>query len=80
MDVIQMYIGRNIIEDVLLDGWSGVNIIIENLKFRLGLPKLKPILYNLRMANQTTIKSIGLIKNLKMYVHGIPYIATFPIL
>jgi hypothetical protein len=80
MDVIQMYIGRNIIEDVLLDGWSRVNIIIENLKIRLGLPKLKPIFYNLRMANQTTIKSIGLIKILKMYVHGIPYIATFPIL
>jgi hypothetical protein len=80
MDVIQMYIGRNIIEDVLLDGWSGVNIIIENLKIRLGLPKLKPILYSLRMANQTTTKSIGLIKILRMYVHGIPYIATFPIL
>jgi hypothetical protein len=51
MDVIQMYIGRNIIEDVFLDGGLGVNIIIEILKIRLGLLKLKPTPYNLRMAN-----------------------------
>ncbi len=32
------------------------------------------------MAYQTTTKPIGLIKDLKMYIHGIPYIATFTIL
>jgi hypothetical protein len=32
------------------------------------------------MANQTTTKLIGLMKDLKMYVHGIPYISTFTIL
>jgi len=32
------------------------------------------------MATQTTTKLIGLIRNLKMYVHGIPYITTFTIL
>jgi len=31
------------------------------------------------MANQTTTKLIELIKNLKIYVHGIPYIVTFTI-
>jgi hypothetical protein len=29
------------------------------------------------MANQTTTKPVGLIRNLKIYVHGIPYITTF---
>jgi len=29
MAVIQVYIGKNTIEDVLLDGGFGVNIIIE---------------------------------------------------
>jgi hypothetical protein len=32
------------------------------------------------MANQTTIKPVGLIKNLKIYVHGIPYITMFIVL
>ncbi len=63
---------------MFLDGGFRVNIIIEEL--RLGLPKPKSAPYNLRMANQTTIKPIGLIKDLKMYVHGIPYIATFIVL
>jgi len=46
----------------------------------LGLPKPKPTPYNLRMANQTTIKPMGFIKDLKIYVHGIPYITTFTVL
>jgi hypothetical protein len=46
----------------------------------LGLPKLKPTLYNLKMVNQTTTKPVGLIRVLKIYVHGIPYITTFIIL
>jgi hypothetical protein len=46
----------------------------------LGLPKFKPTPYNLRMANQTTTKLVVLIRNLKIYVHGIPYITTFTIL
>jgi hypothetical protein len=40
----------------------------------LGLPKLKLAPYNLKMANQTTTKLVGLIRDLKIYVHGIPYI------
>ncbi len=47
---------------------------------RLGLLKPKPKPYNLRMANQTTTKPVGLIRNMKIYVHGIPYIITFVVL
>jgi hypothetical protein len=65
---------------VLLDGGYGVNIIIKQLRLRLGLPKPKLAPYNLRMTNQTTTKPVGLIKDLKIYVHGIPYIPTFTIL
>jgi hypothetical protein len=57
---------------VLLDKGSRVNIIIEQLRLRLGLPKLKPTPFNLRMVDQTTTKLVGLIRNLKIYVHGIP--------
>ncbi len=63
-----------------MDGGSKVNIITEQLRFRLGLPKLKPTPYNLRMACQTTTKPVGLIKDMKIYVHDIPYIITFIVL
>jgi hypothetical protein len=50
------------------------------LRLKLGLPKLKLTPYNLRMANQPTIKLMGLIIDMKIYVHGILYITTFTIL
>jgi hypothetical protein len=79
MVLIQVYIKKNAIEDVLLDGGYGVNIITKQLRLR-GLPKPKPTPYNLRMANQTTTKLVGLIKDLKIYIHGIPYITMFTVL
>jgi hypothetical protein len=61
---------------VLIDGRSRFNIIIVNLKVLLGLPKLNPMPYNLRMANQIITKPLGLIKDLKIFVHGISYTIT----
>jgi hypothetical protein len=65
---------------VLLDEGSRINIITEQLRLRLGLPKPKPTLYNLRMVNQTTTKPVGLTRDLKIYVHDIPYITVFIVL
>ncbi len=65
---------------MLIDGRSRFNIIIVNLKVLLGLPKLNPMPYNLRMANQIITKPLGLIKDLKIFVHGIPYTITFIII
>jgi hypothetical protein len=47
MVVIQVQIGRNTIDGVLLDEGFWVNIIIEQLRTKLGLPKPKAIPYNL---------------------------------
>ncbi len=80
MVFIQVQMGKNMVDGVILDGGNGVNIITEQLRARLRLPKWKPTPYNLQMANQTTTKPMGLIKDLKMYVHSISYIATFIIL
>jgi hypothetical protein len=41
MAFIQVQVGKNNVEDVLLDGGASVNIITENLRTKLGLPKLK---------------------------------------
>jgi hypothetical protein len=78
--IIQVQINKNIIHDVLLNWGSKVNIIIEQLKARLRKPKPKLVLYNLWMGYQTTTKPIGLIKDLRIYVHAIPYITTFIVL
>jgi hypothetical protein len=63
----------------LLDGGFGVNIITK-LRLKLGLPKPKHAPYNLKMANQTITTPIGLIRDLKIYVHNIPYVITFIVL
>jgi len=43
--------GKNIMEDVSLDGGLGVNIIVKDLRKKLGLPILKFTPYTLRMAD-----------------------------
>jgi hypothetical protein len=45
MVVIHVQIGKNIVEDILLDERSNVNIMMEELWKRLGLPDPKPTLY-----------------------------------
>jgi hypothetical protein len=80
MPIIQVQIGKNIVEDVLIDGGASVNIIRENLGTKLGLPKQRLSPYHLRMANQSMTKPLGIIINVKIHIHGIPYIATFTVL
>ncbi len=80
MVIIQDQVGKNFIKYVLLDGGYGVNIIIEKLNVHLALSKPKPTPYNLRMANQTIAKPLGLIKDLRILVHGIPYVVTFTLI
>ncbi len=51
MAVIQVQVGKNTGEDVLLDGRTSVNVRIENLRTKLGLPKPRPTPYHLKMVN-----------------------------
>ncbi len=80
MTVIQVQLGKNIVEHVLINGKANVNTIIENLKTKLGLPKPRLAPYHLRMANQSMTGLVGIVRNLKIHIHGIPYIATFIVL
>jgi hypothetical protein len=47
------------------------------VKIQLGLSKPNPTPYNLRMVDQTIAKPLGLIKDLKIFVDGIPYTLHF---
>jgi hypothetical protein len=77
MVVIHVQVTKNFIEVVILDGGSKINILIKKLKMQLGLLKPNPTPYNLRMADQTIAKALGLIKDFRILVHGILYIITF---
>jgi hypothetical protein len=61
MAIIPIHVGKNLVEDVLLDGGSGVNIITKDLRKTLRLPTAKLTPYILKMANQTLTKLVGLI-------------------
>ncbi len=80
MAVIQVHVRKNLVDDVLLNEGSSANIITEDLRKRLKLPSPKPVLYMLPMANQNLIKLVGIICNLKVHIHGIPYITNFTIM
>jgi hypothetical protein len=56
MVVIQVEVGENFIDDVLIDGGSRVNIITKNMKVQLGLSKPNPTPYNMHMVDQTIAK------------------------
>ncbi len=71
---------RTSLKMFFLDGGSRFNIATKRLCVQLGLSKPKLALYNLRMVDQTITKPLGLIKDLKIHVHGILYIATFTII
>jgi hypothetical protein len=80
MVIIQVQVGKNNVEDFLLDGGTSVNIIIKNLGTKLGLPKPRSTPYHLIMAYRSRTKPLGIIRNLKIHIHGISFVATFTIL
>jgi predicted DCC family thiol-disulfide oxidoreductase YuxK len=73
-------VGKNIVKNILLDGGSSLNIMMEELQKWLKLPSRKLALYTLQMVDQTITELVALIKDLKVQFHGILYIATFTIM
>ncbi len=52
MSIVQVWIQKFGVQNVLLDGRFGVNIISENLRKKVGLQKLQPTSFVVRMADQ----------------------------
>jgi hypothetical protein len=57
MVVIQVQVRKNFIKNILINGGSGVNIIMKNLRVQLGLSNPKLARYNLHTPNQNHCKS-----------------------
>ncbi len=68
------------VDDVLLDGGSGVNAIIDGLRWKLRLlpPQLAP--FNLRMADFLFNKPLRIVPSILIKIHGIPYIIAFMVM
>jgi hypothetical protein len=80
LPILPMTIGIGTLQNVLLDGGSGVNMITEEERLRLGLPASQAAPYRLRMADQTVVEPVGLIRNIKIHIHGIPYFISLTVI
>jgi hypothetical protein len=69
---VQIQVGNNIVEDVLLDGGASVNIITKNLETKIGISKPKLVMDHLKMVEPEYVTI-----NLKTHIYGIPYVTTF---
>ena len=76
MPVISISVGKNIVDDVLIDGGSGVNVITDDERRRLELAKPSLAPFNLKMADGTIARPKGLIRDVRIHIHSIPYIVT----
>jgi hypothetical protein len=74
MPIISTKIGNHQLHDVLLDGGSRVNVITETERRKLGLLTPTPAPFKLRMADSSLVQPLGLLRDIKIFIHGIPYI------
>jgi hypothetical protein len=65
MQVVQVWVGKFEVRDVLLNGGSSVNIILKSLRKKLGLRRPQSNPFVVRVVDQPKAQPIGLIKNLK---------------
>jgi hypothetical protein len=80
MAVIVMHVKKNMVEDVLLDGRLGVNVITYGLRQKLRLPPPQLTPFNLLMVDFSFIIPLGIILNIRIRIHGLPYIITFTLM
>ncbi len=73
--IIQIQVRKNVMENILCNEGSSVNIMTKKLKFIL----LPQNIQTPGMANHN-MKLVRLIKNLKIYIHSIFYTITFIIM
>jgi hypothetical protein len=71
--IVQVWIGKFEIRNVLLDGGSSVNIISRSLRKKLKLKKLQLTSFVVHMVDQWKVQPLGLIWNLKINLAGFVY-------
>lgn len=78
--VITLMIGRTTVTDVLLDRGLGLNVITEEECKQIGFPKPTPAPFKFKMADGKLSQPLGLLKDVKIQIHGIPYTVTLTLI
>ncbi len=63
--------GKNVVDDVLLNESLKVNTIIDGLRQKLGLPPPQRTPFNLRMTNFSYNKPLGIMLKIWIHIHSI---------
>ena len=80
MPMITVVTKNKRVPNVLIDGGSGVNIITNALRKKLGLINIETAPFTIKMADQRKMVPVGLIKNLKIDVGGVKKMMTFTVI
>ncbi len=71
MVIIDLHVGKNVVDDVILNESLKVNTITNGLKQKLGLPPPQPTPFNLRMTNFSYSKPLGIMPKIWIHIHSI---------
>ena len=71
MPMISVIVKNRRIPNALIDGGSGVNIITDTLRRKLGLKKIEPAPFTIKMADQRKVMPKGIIRDVRLDVGGI---------
>ena len=71
MPMISVVVKNKCVSNPLIDGGTGVNIITDTLRRKLGLKKIEPAPFTIKMANQRKVMPKGNIRDVCLDVGGI---------
>jgi hypothetical protein len=74
---IEVMMVDKVVPNVLVDGGSGLNILLEHMMRKLGLDLTSPSPFIINMANQSSTLPLGMIKDCRMTTEGEEYLVTF---
>jgi hypothetical protein len=71
MVIIEVHVGKNMVNDVLLNESLKVNTITYGLRQKLGSPPPKPTPFNMRMTIFSYNKPLGSMPKIWIHIHSI---------
>jgi hypothetical protein len=71
MPMIFVIVKNRQVPNALIDGGSGMNIITDTLRRKLGLKKIEPAPFTIKMADQKKVMPKGIIRDVRLDVGGI---------
>ncbi|KAH7423568.1 hypothetical protein KP509_12G061500 [Ceratopteris richardii] len=78
--VIQVQYNQRRFAEVLLDGGSGVNILPEHIFIEMGRGVLAPTPFQVKMADQTRVQPVGILKQQQIIISGMTFMVNFVVI